>query len=208
MNNLLYFAALSIFAFAQVEIPFESKNVEVQLIITNGSAIEAGEIMVNAVNVPNWVQFNTTMFSFSSLQPGEQRKASFTFSLNKFAPINSVQKLYFKTSNVNNESWIKEVSIKILPPGKYEVYQNYPNPFNPSTTISYQIPSNGLVSVRIFDVLGKEIFKLKDEIQNAGYHEVFWNGSNRASGMYIYQVTFENLKGEKQFHRKKMILTK
>lgn len=80
---------------------------------------------------------------------------------------------------------------------------NYPNPFNPSTTISYSLPEAGNVQIKIFDVLGREVAKLVDETKNAGKHTIIWNGSNNASGIYFYTITFQN-----QTLFKKMLMIK
>lgn len=74
-------------------------------------------------------------------------------------------------------------------PLKYELTQNYPNPFNPTTNISYQIAKNSLVTLKIYDVLGKEIATLVNEELNAGNHEVSFDASGIPSGVYFYKIT-------------------
>ncbi|MBI3125545.1 MAG: T9SS type A sorting domain-containing protein [Ignavibacteriales bacterium] len=66
--------------------------------------------------------------------------------------------------------------------------QNYPNPFNPTTTIKYEIPKNSFVKLSIYDLLGREISTLVNQAQNAGYHEITFNGKDLSSGIYIYQI--------------------
>ena len=73
-------------------------------------------------------------------------------------------------------------------PGEYVLYQNYPNPFNPSTTISYDLPRSGMVSLKVYDLLGREVATLTNGMKNAGsYHEVF-DGSRLASGIYFARL--------------------
>lgn len=74
-------------------------------------------------------------------------------------------------------------------PLKYELTQNYPNPFNPTTNISYKIAKNSLVTLKIYDVLGKEIATLVNEELNAGNHEVSFDASGIPSGVYFYKIT-------------------
>lgn len=71
----------------------------------------------------------------------------------------------------------------------YELKQNYPNPFNPVTNISYKVPGNGLVSIKVYDMLGKEVAILVNETKTAGTYNVMWNASNMPSGVYFYKLT-------------------
>jgi len=70
----------------------------------------------------------------------------------------------------------------------YELKQNYPNPFNPFTTIRFSIPENDFVSLKIFDINGKEIQSLINENKNQGSYEVNFNASNLSSGVYFYKL--------------------
>jgi hypothetical protein len=74
----------------------------------------------------------------------------------------------------------------------FVLMQNYPNPFNPGTTISYQLPQDGLVSLKVYDVLGNEIASLINEVKTAGLHEVNFDASNFSSGIYLYKLTVNN----------------
>jgi len=73
-------------------------------------------------------------------------------------------------------------------PDKYSLSQNYPNPFNPSTVISYELAVSGLVSLKVYDVLGNEVKTLIDKKQNSGKYEVTFNGNNIHSGVYFYKL--------------------
>jgi len=75
-----------------------------------------------------------------------------------------------------------------IAPGDYFLSQNYPNPFNPSTNINYSIPVDGNVSLKIYDLLGNEVYTLIDEQKPAGSHEVEFNASSLSSGVYYYQI--------------------
>jgi hypothetical protein len=88
-------------------------------------------------------------------------------------------------------------------PSKFSLEQNYPNPFNPSTTIEYTIPENGNVSVKVFDVSGREIETLIDKYQIAGSYIVVWNASNYSSGIYFCKL----ISGDKT-DVKRMVLVK
>ncbi len=86
-------------------------------------------------------------------------------------------------------------------PGSYALAQNYPNPFNPATTISYTIPATSKVVLTVYDVLGRQVANLVDEVQQPGSHQVIWDGSDVTSGIYFYQIQAGNF-----METKKMVL--
>lgn len=73
-------------------------------------------------------------------------------------------------------------------PSHFLLHQNYPNPFNPSTVISYELPGNSFVNLKVFDILGREIITLVDQRQAAGNHAVTFNASLLPSGVYFYRL--------------------
>ena len=84
----------------------------------------------------------------------------------------------------------------------------YPNPFNPVTTLRYELPENGLVNITIYDMLGREVKTLVNQIQDAGYKSVIWDATNDYSkpvsaGIYLYQIQVGNY-----METKKMVLLK
>jgi hypothetical protein len=86
---------------------------------------------------------------------------------------------------------------------KYSLSQNYPNPFNPGTKIRYQISKNSFVSLKVYDVSGKEINVLANNNQSPGTYEVTFDGSSFSSGVYYYTLTTGNYR-----ETKKMLLVK
>ncbi len=90
-----------------------------------------------------------------------------------------------------------------LLPRDFSLSQNYPNPFNPSTAITYRLAALSLVTLKVYDVLGREVTTLVNERENAGNHSVTFNASKLASGVYFYRIDAG------QFHStKKMVLLK
>jgi len=92
---------------------------------------------------------------------------------------------------------IKQISSII--PDKYYLYQNYPNPFNPVTTIKYQTTNTGFITLKVFDILGKEVATLVSEKQNAGIYEITFDGNNLNSGIYFYKIISDNFTQTKKF---------
>lgn len=83
-------------------------------------------------------------------------------------------------------------------PSEFALAQNFPNPFNPTTVISYQSPVNGIVTLRVFDILGREVATLVNEERAAGSYAVRWDASSCPSGIYIYRL---QLFGEDAYQR-------
>ena len=73
-------------------------------------------------------------------------------------------------------------------PSKFALLQNYPNPFNPVTTIKYSLPKTGDIHISVYNLLGEEIVRLLNEVQKAGDHQITWDASNFASGIYFYRL--------------------
>lgn len=77
-------------------------------------------------------------------------------------------------------------------PASYELYQNYPNPFNPGTAIGFDLPQRSVVTIKIYDALGREVTTLLHERREAGYHEVKWNPSLNTSGIYFCRLFIDD----------------
>ena len=82
---------------------------------------------------------------------------------------------------------------------EYRLNQNYPNPFNPTTTISFTIPATSNVSLKVFNILGKEVATLVNETKSAGNYSINFNASGLSSGVYFYQLTTDNFTSTKKF---------
>jgi hypothetical protein len=133
---------------------------------------------------------NTYSYSDNNLQTGK-----YSYRL-KQIDYNGNYKYY----NLNN-------IIDIGLPSKIILSQNYPNPFNPVTKIDYQIPVESKVSMIVYDMLGREISRLVDEQQKAGFYTVQFNTNNFASGIYFYRL-ITNAGGQQQMLTKKLSIIK
>jgi hypothetical protein len=79
-------------------------------------------------------------------------------------------------------------SVATTVPNKYALSQNYPNPFNPTTTINYELQKAGSVSLKVYDMLGREVVTLVNEDKTAGYYSVAFDASRLSSGIYFYRL--------------------
>ncbi|MFA6440326.1 MAG: T9SS type A sorting domain-containing protein, partial [Bacteriovoracaceae bacterium] len=96
-----------------------------------------------------------------------------------------------------------DVSTESSLPKEFALHQNYPNPFNPATMISFSLPTSQMVTLTVFDLLGKEVSTLIHEIQSPGTYNISFDGSNLVSGIYFYR-----LRAGTYVETKKLILMK
>ena len=140
----------------------------------------------NSVRLISWFYNLAQNFGLISIESGDDNRM-FDYSL-QGAIING--KVYGDTT-ITGIAGSKEI------PKKFYLYQNYPNPFNPSTTIKYQIPKPGLVQLKVYDILGREVAILVNEYQTAGMHSIQFSSDNKlqttnhkqlSSGIYFYRL--------------------
>ena len=128
---------------------------------------------------------------------------SYTFTDRNLASGNYSYRLKQVDFNGNFEYHNLSNEVIVGIPVKYDLSQNYPNPFNPSTKINYALPTDGQVSIKIFDMAGKEVMSLVNEVKTAGYYSVNFNASNLSSGIYFYSLSAADFTATK-----KMMLVK
>jgi hypothetical protein len=85
-----------------------------------------------------------------------------------------------------------EIEISAIAFNDFALFQNYPNPFNPSTTLSYQLPEAGYITLKVYDMLGNELETLVNDVKPAGVHEVTFNPGDISSGLYLYKMNSGN----------------
>jgi hypothetical protein len=105
------------------------------------------------------------------------------------------------TSSVWRRPYSETIGIRNINsniPDKYSLSQNYPNPFNPNTIIRFQIKDARFVSLKVYDILGKEIETIVNEKLKAGIYETTFNGSNYPSGIYFYKLMMDNFSETKK----------
>jgi hypothetical protein len=92
--------------------------------------------------------------------------------------------------------------------GRFDLAQNYPNPFNPVTRINYSLPVDSKVTLKIYDITGREIQSLVNTLFDAGSYSVIFNGNSLASGVYFYKLTAEGTDGSSFVSTRRMVLVK
>ena len=95
-----------------------------------------------------------------------------------------------------------EIEIDLFTIKNFELSQNYPNPFNPTTTISFQLPEESFISLKVFDALGTEVETIAEGKYPAGVHEVVFNADKLSSGLYVYRI----ISGNNELTRKMMVM--
>jgi len=171
--------------------------------IIGNFGVTSGSIAANFVHPGFWYDFFTgeqlTVTSTNDpilLEPGEFH-------------IYTDKKVFTPEPDILNDI---EDQPQILP-DKISLKQNYPNPFNPVTSIKYELPMPAKVSLKIFDITGKQIIELQNDNKSAGVHSINWNGINSggkivSSGVYIYQLLATSVNGETYKQQRKMLLIK
>lgn len=196
-------------------IPFKAFNLKDgqklnSLVLENAGTInnkwDAGESIVILTPPPYATGATSTHSQINNLPPvgsqpilPNQGDSVFVFT---HRPLNN-EDVYEFTTHRNN--FVVSVKGSNLALDNFQLYQNYPNPFNPVTSIEYLVPSREYVTLKIYNILGKEVATLIDEIKNAGTHYFTFSILNfpLPSGVYFYQLKYGN-----KFSTKKMVLVK
>ena len=134
---------------------------------------------------------NNTSNLYAMIDPG-----------NTITEIHEENNIGFIPLKVQGTTGISDES-KYIVPALYKLEQNYPNPFNPATTIKYLIPESGLVTLKVYDILGREIVTLVDDYKPAGKYKTEFNARSLPSGVYFYKIQAGSF-----VETKKMILLK
>jgi hypothetical protein len=187
---LCYFVTLSP-AFAQTvyEVTPGTKGNEIILSIENESkSEEATDVQIKPVKYPETIKFTYMLGTIGKIEKEGIKDIGFEFDIEREAVSGKRDTLIFRITDANGSNWNKEIVLEYSKPLVFSLSQNYPNPFNPSTMINYQIPMNSEVSLKIYDILGKEVSTLVNEKKDAGFYEIKFDGSQFASGVYIYRM--------------------
>lgn len=180
----------------------------------NDAAFSIELVNVNGNTVKG--EFNASKFEFSKITDDESmykidcsNLEEGTYYLRVKGKVNGAASYYINdmqsedTPDLNKKSYEEIKTVGNVIPNDYQLGNNYPNPFNPSTVISYSLPVQEYVTLKVYDVLGKEVVTLVDGIKSAGKYEATFDASKLSSGVYLYI-----LKAGKFTQTNKMLLMK
>jgi hypothetical protein len=147
-----------------------------------------------AMGLPLIYKFSAMTIQFN---PNDLNLGNYQLYTGMFMNTNNGAGIFNLSSVIGIEPTISEI------PDKFELMQNYPNPFNPTTNIGFRIPESGLVTVKVYDIAGKEITVLINDNLNAGVYNIDFKASGFTSGVYFYRINTKSYT-----ETKKMILIK
>lgn len=127
----------------------------------------------------------------------------------KMVDPNANTKIYYRLKQIDyngNYKYSDQIELSLVP-AKFSLSQNFPNPFNPTTKIKFTVPTEGFVSLKVYDVIGNEVAELVKENRKSGTHEVTFDASDLSSGVYFYKINISGQSGD-FVQTKKMILLK
>ncbi|TVQ69117.1 MAG: choice-of-anchor D domain-containing protein [Balneolaceae bacterium] len=132
-------------------------------------------------------QWETVVFDFSE-KDGEWNIIAFMPDFANPVDLDEDIVIYFANIRLGDEPDITSTDFEADLPSEFGLDQNYPNPFNPSTNIVFQLPVSSRVTLEVYDVIGRRVVTLVDDNLDAGYHEVTFDGTRLASGVYLYRM--------------------
>lgn len=181
-----------------------TKGNKIILSLTNISDTSNAEgISVPLIKESPNILFSNKQIFIEKIRANEEKEVAISFDVKREATIGDLDTIEFMIMNDQNIFATKQFIFNYLSPKDYKLEQNFPNPFNPTTTIDYQIPKNGFVTLKLYDILGKEIATLVNEQKNQGRYTVNFDASKLSSGVYIYQIRANDF-----VNSKKMMLVK
>jgi hypothetical protein len=166
-----------------------TKGNEIKLTVANVSEENpATNVNIVLTKKSSALSFTKETETIEMIEAKAEAKATFTFDVNRNAPINKKDTVEFMITSSDGIMMTKSFIFSYTGPKEFKLEQNFPNPFNPTTTIQYQLPQNARVTLKVYDILGSEVATLVNEEQESGYKEVQFNAANFASGMYVYRL--------------------
>jgi len=190
-NNILFAACTDIFAGSAA---YDYSRI--YLINPNTGALASPDTMVNRINVAYWNYSLIGAYNDrpDGTTPGNASGYASTYEVEFDEQGNVYSQSYYGwtvekwayTGELPILTGVEQIGLSV--PGTFSLAQNYPNPFNPSTTIEFSLPNATHVSLRVYDMLGREVAVLVNEQRNAGNHRVTFDARSLTTGTYLYSL--------------------
>jgi hypothetical protein len=168
-------------------VPFASAGNRIDLFIEGSEVGFSKEARITSVSAPAWIHWTGNGQTVESRDTAAGLAViRFDFSVDRTAPVGKEMEAILAFSVPTGEYLEKKLKIIVDPPGRFELFQNYPNPFNPTTTVSFVISYPSFVTLGVYDVLGREVATLVNEMRQPGEYSVKWDAGQMPSGVYFY----------------------
>jgi hypothetical protein len=179
----------------------------IALDITNRRGSTIHDLTVRVTHLPDWITITASGMERTAIAPDSVVEAVISFDVSSTAKMGASGDIVIVITAGDGVVARKSISVAVAVPTVYELSQNYPNPFNPTTTIEYQLPADGFVTLKVYDTLGREVATLVNEQQKADYYKATFNGGSLASGVYFYRLQIHpNTKGDGGFTAVKRLM--
>lgn len=188
------------------QVPFATTGNRIDLSVANVGQEDMTAVRVVSAHKPVWLRLDVEELVVNQVGAEADEIASFGFSVERDAPIGEEGRVRFEIVSGEEVIGVKEFVLAVEAPAEAALDQNYPNPFSQSTTIGYDIPEAGAVHIGVYDMLGRQVSVVVDEEQAAGHHQVTWDASGLASGMYFYILRVRGEEAGKMLRNKMIVV--
>ncbi len=175
------------------EIPFGATDNTLELTVTN-TTDEVAIVTATLSEIPEWIQVEDAEIELDSIAAGEDAVAVFKFDVTKGAPVDEVAALEFVIEGEEGSVLAEEtVWVESSAPRAFRLIGAYPNPLGGTrrATVAYDLPSESDVTLVVYDVLGRRVATVVDEVQEPGRQKAVWNAGRVASGLYVWRLVAE-----------------
>ena len=182
------------------ELRFVESGNPYSMMLVRDIAKRADSLMTFDVSdTPMYMKLDSTLIQLNASFSGVMDTVGWRDSLRVKGTRSLREVTYLQPTNVPPEVTIAADAGEEVPPEQYALLQNYPNPFNPTTTIEFTLPFSSTVTLKIYDVIGREVATLVDhELMEEGLQEVFFDAARNASGVYFYRIIADSMPDEEE----------
>jgi len=178
--------------------PVPSSSQVLHVIIASGMIFTPADLTIDIGDTVRWENhggFHNVVADDGSFTNGSASTSAWTY-VRVFTSVGDIRYycgIHGGAGGVGMSGIIRVISSvgvndNAVQPNQFTVEQNYPNPFNPTTTIRYTLTQSGLVTAKVFNILGEEISTVVNGVESAGSHEIQFDAANLPSGIYFYRI--------------------